>query len=244
MIAALHTGNKDCFLRLAGADPFLGPQLEVDARLFGHCDGLMRFFVCEEGALEIKGDTALLAGRADGAELAGMLAFAGVRRIVTAGELPMGWRENGRLAAMEYCPGSPLPPLPPGISVDTAAPVSDLLRVVACEGITGPGADNFYSEVCTKRNHGLGQFWLARQGDIPVATAGCYALTAARAYLAGVVTLPEYRRRGIGGGLCAALAADLAAGGRTVGLLCRPEREPFYQKLGFARQEWLRCGRP
>lgn len=243
MIAALNPQNSPRFVSLVRTDPFLGCQMEVDAQLFGHCDHLMRFFVCEQGALEIKGDTAYLAGAADGEELAGMLAFAGVRRIVTAGDLPMGWRENGRLAAMEYRPGSPLP-LPAGISIDTAPPAADLLRVVACEGINGPGADNFYSEVCTKRNHGRGQFWLARQGDIPVATAGCYALTDTRAYLGGVVTLPQYRRQGIGGGLCAALAAHLAAAGRTVGLLCRPEREPFYQKMGFVRQGWLHCGRP
>ena len=147
------------------------------------------------------------------------------------------------MAAMEYRPGIP-PALPAGITLDTAPPAADLLQVVACEGITGPGADNFYSEVCTKRNHGMGQFWLARQDGQPAATAGCYALTDTRAYLAGVVTLPEYRRQGIGGGLCAALAAHLAAQGRTVGLLCRPEREPFYQKLGFVRQGWLHCGRP
>ncbi len=243
MIAALNPKNSSRFAALVRTDPFLGCQMEVDARLFGHCDHLMRFFVCEQGALEIKGDTAYLAGAADGEELAGMLAFAGVRRIVTAGSLPLGWRENGRLAAMEYRPGSPLP-LPAGISIDTAPPPADLLQVVACEGITGPGADNFYSEVCTKRNHGRGQFWLARQGDTPVATAGCYALTHTRAYLAGGVTLPEYRRRGIGSGLCAALAAELAATGRTVGLVCRPEREPFYQKMGFVRQGWLHCGRP
>ena len=243
MIAALHTGNQEQFFRLAAADPFLGCQMEVDARLFGHCDHLMRFFVCEQGALEIKGDTAYLAGAADGAELAGMLAFAGVRRIVTAGPLPLGWRESGQMAAMEYRLGIP-PALPAGITLDTAPPAADLLQVVACEGITGPGADNFYSEVCTKRNHGMGQFWLARLDGQPAATAGCYALTHTRAYLAGVVTLPQYRRQGIGGGLCAALAAHLAAQGRTVGLLCRPEREPFYQKLGFVRQGLLHCGRP
>ena len=139
MIAALHTGNQEQFFRLAAADPFLGCQMEVDARLFGHCDHLMRFFVCEQGAMEIKGDTAYLAGAADGAELAGMLAFAGVRRIVTAGPLPMGWRESGQMAAMEYRPGIP-PALPAGITLDTAPPAADLLQVVACEGITGPGA--------------------------------------------------------------------------------------------------------
>ena len=36
----------------------------------------------------------------------------------------------------------------------------------------------------------------------------------------------------------------MAAQGRTVGLLCRPEREPFYQKMGFVRQGLLHCGRP
>ena len=101
MIAALHTGNQEQFFRLAAADPFLGCQMEVDARLFGHCDHLMRFFVCEQGALEIKGDTAYLTGAADGAELAGMLAaHIDLSTATVSGPCPESIRR------VAYCTGS------------------------------------------------------------------------------------------------------------------------------------------
>ncbi len=56
------------------------------------------------------------------------------------------------------------------------------------------------------------------------------------AELAGVGTLPAYRRRGIAAGLCYRLLADhFAQGHRVAWLSSTPELRPLYDRLGFKR---------
>jgi predicted GNAT family acetyltransferase len=80
--------------------------------------------------------------------------------------------------------------------------------------------------------------YLAYLGDRPVATAATY-------YAAGVfgfyevATLPEVRRRGIGGSLAQHVLVEVRRQGYTIGaLLSSAMAEPLYWQLGF--QEYCR----
>ncbi len=58
------------------------------------------------------------------------------------------------------------------------------------------------------------------------------------AYIQDVTVLPEYRRRGIGGGIIEKLVSELqAAGIGWIGLISEPGHQSFYRKLHFSEME-------
>lgn len=243
MIQALNQENAARFAQLCEGRRCLGPILTVNSALFGHCPQFARFYVADNAAMMLKGSDSTLCGETDEEELAGMLAFAGVRSLRTSGTVPMGWQVRETLLCMEYDGTTPPPPLPDGVVLDTEPPLGDVLPLLEKEGITGGAADNFYSEACTKRNHGAALIWTAHKDGTPVATAGAYALTSEEAYLATVATLPPYRGQGIGSALTAQLARYLAVDGRRVTLLCAQGLEHFYKALGFSAQDTVLLAR-
>ncbi len=235
MIVRLNEENRAEFLRRCQGAPGLGPLLTVNSALFGHQDALLQLYLCDGGALQLKGEEAVLIGEADPEELASLLAFLGITalRCDRALSLP-GWQEAEPAWVMEWKPGSPQPPMPGGVVLQPQPPMSHILAVLAGEGITGPAADNFYSEACTKRNHGAGLYWTAEENGVPIAAACATAVTETEGYLSEIATLPQARGRGVGRALCAALARKLADEGRTVTLLCGESRRGFYESFGFA----------
>ena len=201
-------------------------------------------------ALGIRGSSALLAGPADGEELAGFLEFLGVRQLRTTHTVPKNWKMQERFCRMVRSPGRRFlkHPGPEGIRLNEKPAVSRVADLL-CQGESLHGEESvwdcFYSETCTLVNHGRALVWTAETEDgRTVATGGAYALWKETAYLAGVETLREERGKGAGSFLVTELSSRLASQGFLVELLCRPEREMFYQRLGFETREEISSFRP
>ncbi len=233
MICSVNANNHSQFLTYTKELPAVGAILQTNSSLFLEKHALMQFYLCEQGSLMIKGSNATLAGRADPEELASMLEFLGIFSLKSLDTVPDGWNVCGTSLVMQYAPPDPKIKLPSMVSIEQSPSMSDILQIVAQVGIVAQAAENFYSETCTKRNHQKAEIWTAYLQRKPMATAGAYAITGTEAYLAGVVTLPEFRRQGIAGGLCSKLAEHFHQQGKRVTLMCDPEKEKFYKKMGF-----------
>lgn len=238
MICQLTARNYPQFLQFTLNVPALGVLMQVNSELYLEKPALMQFFLCEEGALMIKGSNATLAGRADQEELASMLEFLGICSLTSQETVPQGWGVESTTSVMEFLPQTPAPQLPK-IEICHEPSAADILQLVAFQGIIGDAADNFYSELCTKRNHQKAVIWTAQIQGKPVCTAGAYALTDTEAYLAGVVTHPDFRRQKLASALCFALASHLYESGRRVFLRCDPALQPFYRSFGFSTIQTL-----
>ena len=240
MITLLNEETRAEFLRRCAGVPCMGPLLAVHAQVFGCSSNLLQLYLCDEGVLQLRGDSAVLLGRTDGEELAGLLAFLGITRLRTTAEMPPppGWHQAEAVCVMEWQPtlGVPLPQLPQGAVLIDEPAMGDVLAVLAGEGIQGAAAENLYSELCSKRSRGLACACTAEENGVTLAAACAAAITGEEAYLSEIATLPAARGRGIGRALVAALAARLAADGkRRVTLLCRTNRRSFYQSFGFVQ---------
>lgn len=240
MITLLNEENRAEFLRRCAGVPCMGPLLAANATVFGSGGGLMQLYLCDEGVLQLRGSSAVLLGRTDGEELAGLLAFLGVTALRTAEQMPPppGWQQTEVVCVMEWQPaaGVPLPALPQGIVFNTEPSMSEVLAVLAGEGVRGAAADNLYSELCSKRSRGFACALTAEQNGTTLAAACAAAITDEEAYLSEIATLPAARGRGVGRALVAALASQLAADGkRRVTLLCGAHRRSFYESFGFVR---------
>lgn len=223
-------------------------QLGAMQATFGTLPGSgWQFYTCGPGdipfALAVRGSAALLAGPADREELAGFLSFLGVLQLRTTGTVPEGWQLQERFIHMVMPANAQLlrETEPCEIFLNQQPGIGRVVDFL-CQGesLGSGGADAwdcFYSETCTLVNHGRALIWTVENaaGEL-VATAGAYAMWNKTAYLAGVETEKKHRGKEIGGFLVTALANHLAAEGYLAELLCRPEREHFYQALGFIKK--------
>ena len=219
---------------------YLGASLPQALELFGKSQP-GRFYCGPTLALDLGGSFARMAGHADPAELASFLSFSGCSAVLLDerdGTPPAGWRRERSHHLFTLEPGGALP-LPP---VEEALWSSLVLDPEPRPGAVAQALfpdrparrEDFYSELCTKRNHGAARVWaLERQGEL-VCTVGAYALYAGQAYLACGQTQEALRGQGIGGRLIVQAANTLAAGGWKVCFLCADERVNFYTRLGFA----------
>ncbi|SDZ42246.1 GNAT family N-acetyltransferase [Pseudomonas salomonii] len=79
-----------------------------------------------------------------------------------------------------------------------------------------------------------GRLWVARDGEI---VAGlCLTPVVGGQWLTGVFVDPAYRGHGLAARLIAAAVADVEG---TVWLLCHPELEGLYQRMGFTQATTL-----
>lgn len=239
MICSVNAQNHSQFLDYAKSLPAIGAILETNSSLFLEKQALMQFYLCEQGALMIKGSNATLAGKANPEELASMLEFLGICSLKSLDTVPYKWNVCGKSLIMEYSPQNQKINLPSMMTIEQSPSMADILQIVAQVGIEEQAAENFYSETCTKRNHQKAEVWTACLQGKPVATAGAYAITETEVYLAGVVTLPEFRKQGIAGGLCSTLAEHFHQQGKKVTLMCDPQKENFYKRMGFFTAETL-----
>lgn len=235
MIAQVTNEQTERWYRAACAGkPYFGCLLPVQLALFRKASGC--YFAGPDLAVDANGAAVIAAGTADPEELAGFLAFLDKHRILTDGPAPAGWRLGRRMWLFTLAAGSalPVPPRPAAarglVLNEQPSPYAVASLLFAAEP---DRRDNFYAELCTKRNHGCARVWtLERDGEI-LATAGAYAQHDGQAYLACVETVEPLRGQKLGGWLVAQLANALAAGGETVVLLCGENRRTFYRRLGF-----------
>lgn len=79
-----------------------------------------------------------------------------------------------------------------------------------------------------------GRLWVARDGEI---VAGlCLSPVVGGQWLTGVFVAPAYRRQGLAARLILQAIADVQG---TVWLLCHPDLESLYQRIGFTQDTVL-----
>ena len=79
-----------------------------------------------------------------------------------------------------------------------------------------------------------GRLWVARDGEI---VAGlCLSPVIGGQWLTGVFVAPAYRRQGLAARLILQAIADVQG---TVWLLCHPDLESLYQRIGFTQETIL-----
>ncbi|MFJ2678609.1 GNAT family N-acetyltransferase [Pseudomonas sivasensis] len=79
-----------------------------------------------------------------------------------------------------------------------------------------------------------GRLWVARNGEI---VAGlCLSPVVGGQWLTGVFVAPAYRRQGLAARLILQAIADVQG---TVWLLCHPDLESLYQRIGFTQDTIL-----
>ena len=79
-----------------------------------------------------------------------------------------------------------------------------------------------------------GRLWVARDGEI---VAGlCLSPVVGGQWLTGVFVAPAYRRQGLAARLILQAIADVQG---TVWLLCHPDLECLYQRIGFTQETIL-----
>lgn len=237
MISALKKETLEQYISLARNSPGIGTLLEVNSWLFVEKQNWLHFYLCEEGALMLRGRDAFLVGGAESEELACLLEFLGIERLLSKNTVPWGWKKQRTMYQMEYIGNEFVPHLPQGIEIDVSPSAMDVVKLLESEGISVRNTEDFYSELCTKRNHSVATVWAAIMEQKFVATAGAYAIANGWAYLAEVVTLLEFRNKGIGSALCGALGKELHRQGNKVALLCSTEKEEFYKRAGFVTKE-------
>lgn len=243
MIAQLTDESRYArFLEACQGKPYFGCMLPLHVKLFSKSQP-GRFFAGPGLAMELTGTKADLTGVCDPEELASFLRLCGVTSLMTDGPAPTGWELDRmhHLFALEAGAALPLP------AADEA-----LWASLTLDRTPRPGAvadrlfpsrpqrrDDFYSELCTKLNHGVARVWALERDKGIVCTVGAYALHAGEAYMACGETAESLRGRGIGGRLIVSMANELAAGGWRVTFLCADERVRFYTRLGFTEHGTL-----
>ena len=242
MIAQVNTNARRTRFRNACRGRWvLDALLPLDQQIFGKSQP-WRFYAGPTLALELSGNTAWAAGRANPEELAGFLAFCGCESVILDEGVclpPTGWHRAETLTVFGLAPGRALP-LPTvdealwvGLTLDrepSAAAVAQALYPA-----DHAKRDDAYSELCSKRSRGKAEVWALRQGSAIVCTVGVYARQGGQAYMACGQTAAPLRGNGIGGRLIVQMANASAAAGEHPVFLCAPERVPFYTRLGFAK---------
>ena len=242
MIAQVNTvSRRGRFLRACRDVPCLSALLPAELAAFGKTQP-GRFFAGPTVAIDLACNTAWVAGHANGEELASFLAICGVQRVRMTADprfAPAGWQRVDILHAFSLTAGEQLllPPADEALWAECSlnwqpAPgaVADFMYV----GKPQTRRDDFYAELCAKRNHGCARVVTLERGGMVVGTVGAYGFWQGEAYMACGMTSEELRGRGAGGRMIVTLANALAAEGFTATFLAREERTHFYTRLGFA----------
>ncbi len=211
---------------------YFGCVMPVQLELFGKAGG--GYFAGEDIALDANGKKVIATGTADPDELASFLSFLDKHILLTDGTVPTGWHPKETLHLYGIQPGEQLLllPRPQGLTLNEQPSAMGVAQLVF--GEDPEQRDDFYAELCTKRNHGKALVWTLEENGRIVATVGAYAMQDGQAYLACGETVEEMRGRGIGGWLIPYLANTLAAQGWQVLFLAKEERVRLYNRLGFS----------
>lgn len=210
----------------------LGPAMEVRYRMFGTVPEMgHQFWLSHAAAIALAGNTASAVGEYDPEEMGAFLDFSGMEQFIAVGPAPAGWTLAETLYG--YRAAQPLAACcPPGVTVEQE-PSLWTAAEISLHGKRREEVENFYAQMCAKRNHGMARHWVALLAGKPVCAVAATEISREAAYLSQGSTLPEYRGRRIGGFLIASMANDLLAEGIEPTLLCRQERCHFYDAMGM-----------
>lgn len=231
MIAQVTTpAQQEKFREMVRDRICLEPMMETALTLFGEKPAAgFQFFLSREGALMIQGSLATAAGKFDPEELDSFLGFLGISRLMGEEFHLPGWEKEETLTAcrgMGLVPESP----PAGTRLVTRPSLMEFSRLVL-EGKTPEEQENFYAQSCVRVNHNMGRCWALTREERLVCGVSVSGMTDQWAYLTQGYTRPEFRGRGLGGWLIAALGNQMIQEGKTPCLLCLPPRKAFYARL-------------
>lgn len=253
MIRTVQTeaDTREFAARIHGASYFRS-AMGMRLALFGQKPGSgWRFCLTEGGALMLRGTAAQLCGTCrdtdEQEELDAFLRFSGVQTLLC--------RDKDRVFAhwgipqsrMAFClpRGESLPDFlpqpgtdrlqqtaPDGFSLDLTPRVWEVATLLFTDR---EEQECFYSDSCTAIAHGVGSTWALRaENSALAATVSCCADFDGEAYVAAGMTTANWRGRGLGTWLIAAMMAYKARTADAV-LLCEPALCGFYERMGLHR---------
>lgn len=231
---------------------YFGSTMGMRLALFGQKPGSgWRFCLTEGGALILRGTSAQLCGSCRDAdereELDAFLRFSGVRTLLCRDKdrAPADWGKPQCRTAFCLPRGESLPGFPPqpgtddlqqtapdGFSLDLMPRVWEAATLLFTDR---EEQERFYSDSCTAIAHGMGSTWALRaENGSLAATVSCCADFDGEAYVAAGMTAADWRGRGLGAWLIAAMMTYKARTADAV-LLCEPELCGFYERMGLRR---------
>ena len=174
-------------------------------------------------------------------ELLSFLPFAGFSALfapISLFEEGMDGAEPGCVMTLEYgknCKARTSREEGLTLSFDDA--YKDFYEALSCSNpgyLTGTYED-FLTDFSHRVRHQTAHFVLLRKDGKPAATAAVLVETPNRLFLGGVSTLPEYRGRHYASTCIQALCERFPE--HKVFLCCRPEKQVFYERLGFQKTD-------
>lgn len=262
MIKAACTADGKHIIKTARAAHGLGPRLEADWHILQENPAVpYRFYMADgDAVLQLCGGRAVLCGDVHNSEeMEALFALEQPCAIISTGWVPQGWQKtnlqvmvfDGRSAEIQHPNASasvfaspPLLSLPLPDGFEENVSVSEFINALTA---TAPfensaGRDAFYSDMCTRRNHGRAFFCGVRQGGKLAGVAAVFSLTDTEAYISGIATLPEHRGKGYASALtahlCGRFGGKAACGKkntRAISLICENSLAGFYTRLGFKK---------
>jgi len=98
-----------------------------------------------------------------------------------------------------------------------------------------PAWSFWYVYLSLLKRRDIGRFTGIYKNSMLTATAGIYAQSKSHALIAGVATLPKYRKEGLASRLVKNLAEEITANDKLAFLLCAEDLCGWYEKLGFVQ---------
>lgn len=242
MIAGVCEENRGQFIRACAAGGFWEARLPVDQELYGKSPASgWQFFAAPGGALALRpGGSAVVCGSFDPEELGGLLSFLGVERVTLpeSHPAPEGYQPGETITCFATRNPLPLPENTVGWKEERELPPQVGAGLLG--GLDEEARMNFYADCCTRRNHGHGFFWGAMVEETAVTTVSTCALREGWACMFAGETLPEWRGKGIGGGLIVSMANHWQEQGKIPCFAARSERVHFYTRLGFEKIKYYK----
>jgi ribosomal protein S18 acetylase RimI-like enzyme len=155
-----------------------------------------------------------------------------------------GFEEEGRYQLMVCTPATYRPALAVlGLEIVLLTPDSQAADIRAYievqrraydEDVPGPVSDDRVKDF-RQRREGTGHAYLARLGGVPSCVGAYMSPLDGLTEIAGIGTLPEYRRRGLASALTARAAEDAFAGGVEIAFLTANDARAgrVYERIGF-----------
>ena len=155
-----------------------------------------------------------------------------------------GFEEEGRYQLMVCTPATYRPaPAIPGLEIVLLTPDSQAADIRAYievqhqaydEELTGPINDERIAEF-RQRREGTGHAYLARLDGVPSCVGAYISPVDGLTEIAGIGTLPEYRRRGLASALTARATEDAFAGGVEIAFMTAADARAgrVYEGIGF-----------
>lgn len=240
MLEAINSGNRQAFARLCASDNF-GTRI-LSAYNYEQNDPASVFLLAQNaggepvGALYLRGFSATICGRTT-EEMRDCLTFLGCQTVFCRERAfpieKLSLQKTGFVARLTDTPPKPQQPIQ---FIDAES----LRGIYPCLKWDLPESDRFplgswYVQLSHRLRHDTCHIAAVSQNGQAVSLALTAAETEKNAVIGCVRTLPDFRHRGYGSAVCAALCQTLSSLGKQVFLCAEDPLFSFYQPLGFTK---------